>query len=94
MAEWTNEDVRRKASRYRVDRSLWPVMAEHFDRWLAAHDAEVRAQAVKDAADEANLAWLAYRPHGWGSNAEDQEALKAFVWALKWLRARAERGEA
>lgn len=56
--------------------------------------AEVRAQALKDAADDANLAWLEYRPNGWGSNAEDQEALNAFLWALKWLRARAERGEA
>ena len=79
MAEWTNEDVRRKASRYRVDRSLWPVMAEHFDRWLAAHDAEVRVQALKDAAD----AYPAIT-----RDMVSRGSVKA------WLRARAERGEA
>ena len=79
MAEWTNEDVRRKASRYRVDRSLWPVMAEHFDRWLAAHDAEVRVQALKDVAD----AYPAIT-----RDMVSRGSVKA------WLRARAERGEA
>ena len=60
-----------------------------FDQVLAAHDAEVAANAVEDAATEANLAWVAYRPDGWGSNDSDNEALSAFLWALKWLRARA-----
>lgn len=85
MAEWTNEDVRRKASRYRVDRSLWPVMAEHFDRWLAAHDAEVRVQALKDAAD-AYPAIMRRLPYP--RDMVSRGSVKA------WLRARAERGEA
>ena len=49
----------------------------------------VAAKAVEDAATEANLAWVAYRPDGWGSNDSDNEALSAFLWALKWLHTRA-----
>ena len=30
-----------------------PRYEPEFDRWLAAHDAEVRAQALREAADEA-----------------------------------------
>lgn len=39
----TTEDVRRAASDYRA-----PITPEEFDRWLAAHDAEVRAGVVSE----------------------------------------------
>ena len=94
MAEWTTEDVRLRILRGFAESSVRDQLERQFSEWLTAHDAEVRAQAVRDTADAANLAWLAYRPNGWGSSAEDQEALDTFLWALEWLRARAERGEA
>ena len=98
MAKWATEDVRIAAREGAVAMGMLfvdekPAARDEavvsFDRWLAAHDAEVAANAVEDAATEANLAWVAYRPDGWGSNDSDNEALSAFLWALKWLRARA-----
>lgn len=44
-----------------------------FDRWLAAHDAEVAAKALEDAADEAETA---------------TESRGSLLWAM-WLTARA-----
>ncbi len=49
----TTDEVR---ASYAVDGIGAPSLANghRFDRWLAAHDAEVRAQALREAADEAD----------------------------------------
>ena len=50
----TADEVR---ASYAVDGIGAPSLANghRFDRWLAAHDAEVRAQALNEAADELDL---------------------------------------
>lgn len=89
MAEWTTEDVRAAAIYGPTRDSLdYPekevrerLRGEGFDRWLAAHDAEVRAKALEDAADAYEALPEGERTYFPGIHAG-------------WLRARAERGEA
>lgn len=82
MAEWTTEDVRRAVlGDFATD---W--VKERRERlwadWLTAHDAEVRAKALEDAADVALLDRIGgFR---WIADA-------VAVWLR--VRARAERGQ-
>ena len=64
MAEWTTEDVRRG-----VAVIAWTIEGKkeqiaRFDRWIAAHDAEVRVQALSEATERALWETLTVRP-GW-----------------------------
>jgi hypothetical protein len=53
MSEWTTENVRQRViSSFRVTKPEYlgvDSWGSAFDRWLAAHDAEVRAKALEDA---------------------------------------------
>lgn len=75
--EWTTEDVRavvREASRANDGMPNDVARAEtEFNAWLAAHDAEVAARALEDAAEEFTRPTI-QTTHGWFAT---------------WLRARA-----
>ena len=69
-----------------------------FDRWLRAHDAEVRAQALREAADEIRVSMQqahkrAGRPLDPMFSQCDQGLLVGYKNAENWLRARANRIE-
>jgi len=84
MAEWTTEDVREVVIQWGDDRGTGAIAEALLDRWMDAHDAEVRAQAVLDAADALGETFAQAsesRPRG-------------ILQTVDWLRARAERGEA
>lgn len=49
MAEWTTGDVR-ALMQYAFAAFPNPTVGLNFDEWLAAHDAEVRARALEEAA--------------------------------------------
>ena len=59
-----------------------------FDRWLRAHDAEVRAQALNEAADELDLPGSTAT--GYYASEQDSGYRDAERDAKQWLRARAE----
>lgn len=61
---------------------------EEFDALLAAHDAEIKAEALEEAVG-ASMEWISFKPDGWGSNPADQSAITAMSWVLDWLRDRA-----
>lgn len=65
--------------------------AEKFDAWLAAHDREIQAQALRDAADE-------WQTGGWANvpRRSDRVAdrLGAAQHVCNWLRKRAAGSEA
>lgn len=94
MAEWTTKDVRHLAT---TDEALTEAQerkrGRQFDRWLAAHDAEVRARALDDAAEALETyAWETY----WRDDSTFHTINKdAVTDAAKRIRdrARAERGE-
>lgn len=52
MAEWTTEGVRAVFARASAARTNEMGAEGEFDRWLAAHDAEVRAQARVGALED------------------------------------------
>lgn len=57
-----------------------------YDRWLAAHDARVKAEALRDAADEfARGAWVAQ----WGADQVDDD-ISAVDSTGRWFRQRAD----
>ena len=61
---------------------------EEFDRWLAAHDAEVASKALRDAAD-------AWQTGGWANGLPKGADRVALILgmaqgATTWLRARAD----
>ncbi|WP_019148799.1 hypothetical protein [Timonella senegalensis] len=55
--------------------------AQEFDRWLAEHDREVKAQALEEAADDV---WAQFGPTVMGPGDLDD------VYFPEWLRARAQ----
>lgn len=64
-----------------------------FDRWITAHDAEVRAQALRDAADEVERIDPQWDSALWISEADDERG--GTYWPMPhWLRARADQIEA
>ena len=65
-----------------------PRDPDEFDRWLAAHDAEVRAQALREAADELDLPGSTAT--GYYASEQDSGYRDAERDAKQWLRARAE----
>ena len=73
-----------EARAFYVDGIGAPSLANghRFDRWLAAHDAEVRAQALREAAD-----WLdGFEGPGGRTSAHDRAGREI----IRLLRARAE----
>ena len=51
---------------------------------------EAAIKALREAAEEADHEWVKYHT-GWSSNPAHEPELAAPSWALKWLRARADR---
>lgn len=70
-----------------VPRKVGDVMAE-FDRWLAAHDRAVKAEALREAAD-------AWQVGGWSNDIPKGDTRPALILGmaqagLNWLRTRAD----
>ena len=68
---------------------------DEFNRWLAAHDAEVRAQALNEAADKIHVSLQRAhkrdgRPLDPMFHQHDQGLWEGYKNAENWLRARAE----
>ena len=74
----TTEEIKREATR------LGGWQPEAFDCWLAAHDAEVRAKTLEDAAAEI----VSWREESWNGSTR---AVANMRRAAMWLRARAAR---
>ena len=70
--EWTNERVRDICARDGIGA---PDVANghRFDRWLAQHDAELRAEIAAELRGElpVQLAETSYSRHGWLADAQD-----------------------
>ena len=69
--------------RYRVEHDWAPYGDGSFDAWLAAYEAQVRAEALREAADRIDLT-MAYRY-------DDSEYRNAEAAAEIWLRLEADR---
>ena len=83
----TTGAIRSGYAYYAPDRDV-VEMALTFDRWLTAHDAEIRTAALEEAADEVtNILRRAY-----GANTVEQRYFRN--WHAEWLRARARKGGA
>lgn len=75
----STEDVRNWFAYGSGPRHTWDESRQDFDRWLAAHDAQVRAEALRDAADAMD-------------NTDDPDSLYVSNGDIDlWLRARADR---
>lgn len=61
MAEWTTEEVREQV-RW-ANTLIWPsdAQAKKFDAWLSDHDAQVKAEALREAANDENSEWARKR---------------------------------
>ena len=62
-----------------------------FDRWLAAHDTQVAAKALREAADELDLPGSTAT--GYYASEQDSGYRDAERDAKQWLRARAEQAK-
>jgi len=74
----TDTEIRRAITSFDI---AWTDDGAAFDRWLAAHDAEVRAQTLRDAAD------------AFMRETDDPEEYLTTFYAHEieyWLRARAD----
>ena len=81
MAKWyvpSTEEIKAQAT------MLGGWSPEAFDLWLAAHDAEVRTQALRDAADEVEM----WREQSWNGSTRAVPNMRRAAW---WLRLRAAR---
>ena len=89
----TDNEVRRKYSRgMKSDGTSTQFVKwqKEFDRWLAAHDAELRAQIAAELRGElpVQLAETAQSPSGWLSDAEElypkADPSHEYVWLMSY----------
>ena len=80
MAEWTTEGVRLRILRGFAQSSVRDRLERQFSEWLAAHDAEVRVQALEDEARWLNTAHNASHDKGYSQAFRD-----GFGSAIGWV---------
>ena len=83
----TDEIVRDAYGEYVEYHQAW---TNEWDQWLAAHDARVRAEALRDAAQAFNVEAVYFSSHDRSLSQGQQAAVvDALAESLDWLRARA-----
>lgn len=86
MSDWTPETEQVRAHYVFNQSNQWdPERGEAFDRWLAEHDAKVRAEALREFATWLDggtpRAWGFHHPcdppdTGWEPNADDRAVMR------------------